>query len=789
MHLQRLAIAILLVITHSSFSYTEKHRIMLTDDPSSTIMIGWNQVSGNNAMVYYGTEDFGTEWQKYPHKKWVTRSVNYKLMRNKFVKLTGLLPNTPYYFLIKDSEGTSKRFWFKTAPNTNERLSFIAGGDSRNNRDVRQNANKLVAKLKPHAVFFGGDMTNLDTVFEWMNWLEDWQLTTTEDGRMFPIITARGNHEQSNKVIYNLFNTPSSDVYYALTFGDNLIRSYTLNSEITAGGNQSNWLKFDLKNNKNVVWKMAQYHKPMRPHVKSKSEGNDEYTNWATLFYKHKVNLVCESDSHSVKSTWPIKPCSGTENCEEGFERDDKNGTVYVGEGCWGAPLRKSDDSKKWTRDTEAFNQFKLIFVDQYKMEVRTVVVEDSNAVSAVSDNDVFSLPKNLQIWKPKNGEVIEIFNKALDKNMPNIAFSSLKNEDAIEAEENIDIAIDVLKKGSGISVVEFKVDGQTIAKDKEAPFSVNYSFDNGKHEIEAIAYNSDLSAYDSKIISVNAGDFSGTITNQITTSKDDVEEGIDAKGSLYYTSSDLEMGFDYLWTFMGTNQYVGLRFQDVKIPKNAIVKSAYIQFTSKDAQSEKVLLNIAAHDVSNAQEFSNSYAVSSRKRLEKVVSWKPNPWTWNEISDNTKTPNLGEQIQLLVNKETWKSGNSISFVIWDNNLTKRRRKAVTYDADKSKAPKLIINYEFKNSGVNSVISNQQPTKVQLHPNPVKETLTISVSNNTKKLQITFYSLSSIMISRNTYFTENKKITVNTEHLPKGFYLIKIKDEYGNSTTKQIIKD
>ena len=62
-----------------------------------------------------------------------------------------------------------------------------------------------------------------------------------------------------------------------------------------------------------------------------------------------------ESDAHLVKSTWPIRPSTDADN-EEGFIRDDKNGTVYVGEGCWGAPLRGADDNKSWTRDSDSFN-------------------------------------------------------------------------------------------------------------------------------------------------------------------------------------------------------------------------------------------------------------------------------------------------------------------------------------------------------------------------------------------------------------------------------------------------
>ncbi|WP_025739842.1 fibronectin type III domain-containing protein [Aquimarina pacifica] len=387
----------------------DKYRLTLRGNPATSIVIGWNQISGNNPIVYFGTTDNGTDYLSYTNSKTPDRTVSYKGMTNTFARLTGLQPNTAYYFVIGDSEGVSQRYWFKTAPADKSRLSFIAGGDSRNNRTPRQNANSLVAKLKPHAVMFGGDMTDDDTDSQWQIWFNDWQLTIASDNRMFPVIATRGNHEDSNNTIYNLFDTPSSSVYYAITFGDNLIRTYTLNTEISISGDQTTWLQNDLSTNAtSVTWKMAQYHKPMRPHVWYKSEGNTQYSNWAQLFYNNGVNLVVECDAHTVKTTWPLRPSTSSGN-DEGFVRDDESGTVYVGEGCWGAPLRSNSDDKSWTRDSESFNQFKWIFVDEDKIEARTIKVDNAAQVGEVPNTDVFQIPSNLDIWVPSNGSVVTI--------------------------------------------------------------------------------------------------------------------------------------------------------------------------------------------------------------------------------------------------------------------------------------------------------------------------------------------------------------------------------------------
>jgi len=121
--LKSLLLMTLWMLTSISEAATDKYRVMWRDDPATTMVIGWNQISGNNPVVHYGTIDHGTNWSAYPNSANVSRSVNSYSMDNRFVRLTGLQPNTAYYFVIRDNQGISRRLWFKTAPDVNtERL-------------------------------------------------------------------------------------------------------------------------------------------------------------------------------------------------------------------------------------------------------------------------------------------------------------------------------------------------------------------------------------------------------------------------------------------------------------------------------------------------------------------------------------------------------------------------------------------------------------------------------------------------------------------------------------------
>ncbi|BDD05217.1 hypothetical protein AUTU_27000 [Aureibacter tunicatorum] len=707
--------SLILALLTTAKASNDKYRLVLRDDPSSTITIAWNQISGSGATVYYGTTDHGTNWQNYSNSKTVDRSVSYRGMNNQFARLTNLSANTAYYFVVRDSEGTSQRFWFKTAPNDpNARLSFIAGGDSRNNRTPRQNANRLVSKLRPHAVFFGGDMTDNDTNSQWQNWFNDWQLTTASDGRMIPIVAARGNHESSNSTIYNLFDTPSSSAYYAITFSG-LVRTYTLNTEMSISGSQTSWLSGDLSSNASVKWKMAQYHKPMRPHVSSKSEGNSQYSNWASLFQQHKVKLVIECDAHTVKTTWPVVPSSGS-GSDEGFIRDDANGTVYAGEGCWGAPLRSNNDDKNWTRNSGRFNQFKWIFVDKDRIEVRTIQVDNATSVGSVSDNDIFTAPSNLNIWNPSNGSVVTIEDNS--NLAPQVAISSPSNGSQQTKNQAVSISATASDADGSVSNVKFYINNSLISTDSQSPYQASYTpTQDGTYTIKAEATD-DKGKTSTATSSFFVGVVQQTFEKRINSSMDDVEES--SSGSMYTNSSDLELVAD------GSkgNQRIGMRFTGVNIPQGATITNAYIQFTVDETNTGSTSLTIKAQNTDNAGAFSSSSNnVSSRSLTSSSVSWNPAGWSSVGASGaDQRTPNLASILQPVIGRSGWNSGNSLVVVVTGTG----ERTAEAYDGSSSNAPLLHIEYTVGGS------SNPDPDP-DPDPNPtvtVEKSVRVSTGND-----------------------------------------------------------
>ncbi|MBI2967615.1 MAG: fibronectin type III domain-containing protein [Bacteroidetes bacterium] len=425
-----------------AFADTQYYRLSYRDDPSTTIVISWcDNGSSTNAMVYYGTTDFGTNYQSYPLNNGVDRTeTNFKGLNHRFARLSALTPNTIYYFVIKDDNSASARMIFETLPDSSDvPITFITGGDSRTGfytefeyaqcRPRRQDANKLVAKIRPAFVAFSGDFVYSlpplinSTDADWADWLTDWQLTITPDGQLIPLIPTLGNHEEALDV-YNVLDVPNTNTYYSLAIGGNLLRLYTLNTEINCDTAQQNWLANDLQlhtgNSYEPYWKFVQYHYPFVPHAYY-TPNTTMINCWASLFENYKVRLISEGHAHIIKVTWPIVLSSGA-GSDNGFIRNDSIGIVYIGEGSWGAPLRdlytyyNADAAYNWTRNQEKIPGFHVVCATKDTMEVRTVKIENVNNVGQNQSGDPpCTFPANIVLWAPSNGSLITLTNPIAD--------------------------------------------------------------------------------------------------------------------------------------------------------------------------------------------------------------------------------------------------------------------------------------------------------------------------------------------------------------------------------------
>jgi len=771
-----------------NYAQPDKIRAVFTDDPSTKINIIFNTASENtNPILYYGTNptqvNSNTSAKAFKDNTLSNESFG---MYNTFVVLNNLTPDTKYYFKISDSDGSTPTYYFETIPdNPNKRLSFICGGDSRQNKDIRIIANTVVSKLKPHAVFFDGDFTDNGTDEQWQDWLENWQSSISSDGRITPLVPARGNHERNNAELTKLFGTNSTAVY-SLSFGGNLFKAYTLNSQITtiSYSSQTVWLKDQLQNDGDYFYRFAQYHQPARPHTALKNDGAAQYAYWSPLFYQYNVDLVLEGDSHMASTTYPIIPCTGGYGCVDGFMENEVNGTVYTGQGSWGAPLRPADDIRPWTFYGKRINQFKLIFVDKEKIELRTIDYPSSfNAgISEVNVNDRFNLPNNLFIEPGVNKltgapqDVLVIPSKKASS-YPEIEIAYPIENSTYYEQVDVDVIINNISPQNEINAVVFYLNGVNIGLDNSKPFSFKinkYYFNVAQtYEINAIAYdvNNVASPIAFKRIKFKNGVLH-TVSSKLKDSFNDAEELPGKRTDV--GNFDLDMGYN--------ETVCGLRFTNINVPPNANIVNARIQFTADERKINNTNLEFFGEDYAYSLEFLPSYSnITDRIKTPISVDWSSVP-NWESVGDigsNQKTPNLATIVQYLVNKPDWLLESPVTFIVEGEGY----RVSETYDSNPDLTPVLTIDYTGNNQILSAYCVNYSDT-ILVNSGANIDIIGAGFSNSTNITKVEFIqnSTGSILRTANTNpVMLNYTVSVNET------ITIKATDDAGNSALKNIV--
>ncbi len=272
------------------------------------------------------------------------------------------------------------------------------------------------------------------------------------------------------------------------------------------------------------------------------------------------------------------------------------------------------------------------------------------------------------------------------------------------------------------------------------------------------------------------------TIESYITVSNNDAEEHPD--GNVELVSSDLEMTEEI------DIQTIGIRFSNLKIPQNAIITKAYIQFHVDEVSFGECLLNIYIEDSSDPKLFLNTpFNISSRKRVDSSIRWRPPAWQKiYEAGKAQRTPELKNLVQKIVDKKDWRPGNSMAFIIRGYG----KRVAIAYQekehkTEKNLAPMLHIEYTLTdesdgNLTINRIDENTKPISNGLI---ISEILAINSNTNldedTKKFSdwIELYNKTNQTINIGGFYLSNDiqnpkkfKFPPNTIIKPFGYLLV-----------------
>ena len=170
-----------------------------------------------------------------------------------------------------------------------------------------------------------------------------------------------------------------------------------------------------------------------------------------------------------------------------------------------------------------------------------------------------------------------------------------------------------------------------------------------------------------------------------VTQGSNDAEEGL-ASHEMYLDSSDLELGEDQEdWG----PQLVGLRFEQVTIPRGSTILSARIDFVSDEPGTDPT--SVAFHGLASDHVFpfmDVPMDLSSRPLTQASVSWNDVP-PWTSLGQTHPSPDLSPIVQEIVDRQGWEADSALAFVIAGTG----RRTAIAHDYIPASAPFLHVEY------------------------------------------------------------------------------------------------
>ena len=185
----------------------------------------------------------------------------------------------------------------------------------------------------------------------------------------------------------------------------------------------------------------------------------------------------------------------------------------------------------------------------------------------------------------------------------------------------------------------------------------------------------------------------------------------------------------NYTTSATNENQLIGMRFQDVSVPRNATITNAFIEFyPTEDNQASNMKVAISAENSGDTTPFrSTSSDLSSRSRVG-GVDWQLTPSeAWVDADTPQQTPDIASLVQSVVNHADWCGNNSMSFFI-EQNGTVGPRLVESFDGDATRAPILRIEYDEDSVASNACINSVVQRAISTNNDDAEEDSSESVS-------------------------------------------------------------
>ncbi len=251
--------------------------------------------SKDKAIVYYGNM-----WNIYNEANTELISATDKSPETYIhkIKISGLNPNTKYFYKVRqgNTESLSGEFTTAVLPGTPFRFAWMA--DCRNDTTVHGQIAALIKNENPKFSLYGGDLCSKPGYKYWKS--EFFIYSELELISQVPFFNTPGNHEEWGQNTKAFTQAPESSSglqdYYSFDYGD--MHVLVLNSEIDCyeGSPQYNFAQKDLAST-GQIWKIVICHEPAYC-FGAHGENTEMKKLSRKVLVPNKVNIVLAGHSH-----------------------------------------------------------------------------------------------------------------------------------------------------------------------------------------------------------------------------------------------------------------------------------------------------------------------------------------------------------------------------------------------------------------------------------------------------------------------------------------------------------
>lgn len=207
-------------------------------------------------------------------------------------------------------------------------------------------------------------------------------------------------------------------------------------------------------------------------------------------------------------------------------------------------------------------------------------------------------------------------------------------------------------------------------------------------------------------VTNINAGlmrfsDFGGPILYPIRPIDDPVSPEIitsisSATDDAYEIGSSVNTSSTTLKLSQSTTAVtLGLRYQDLNIPRGAVITNAYIRFSSNGFNSGATNLTFSGELIGDSITFSEtSNNISARTKTTSSVLWDTDN-DWPVSGDSIVSPDLSSVIQEIVDQAGWCGGNALNIIVDGEGIsTSSARISPAFEDGDGLTPQLVVVYD-----------------------------------------------------------------------------------------------